>query len=313
MSNFSYSLYHYTQTHLLWIVTLLALFYPGQDNFPKLTANAKFNDSLLLIENLTPYPHNDGTPAPSHTAYAVIVQDATNRSILYEKNSDVAMLPASTTKLMTALVALELYPDLETLLPVTVEDHTLGQTMDLVAGEVISVYNLLAGLLIHSANDAALTLANNASGGYDGFVRLMNQKATELGLTGTHYQNPSGLEQYNHHTTARDLAVLIAEVARHSIITELMLKSSLIVTDSTGKISHSLKTTDRLLGVVPGLIAAKTGFTQNAGECLATYVEQDGKSIVTVVLKSQDRFGETKRFINWAFNNHSWVIPPELY
>ncbi len=312
MSKFSSILINYARHHVLWLILFLAIFYPGQNYLQTRVIHPEGPLALPLPSALPPYPINDGTSAPSLTANAVVVQDAIGRSMLYERNADTPMLPASTTKLMTALVTLDLYPNLDTPITVTVEDHTLGQTMDLKKGEVLTVRSILAGLLIKSGNDAALTLANNASGGYDGFVKAMNDKAQALGLTSTRYKNPSGLEQYDHITTARDLAVLISEVVKHDEITTLMLTPHLTVHDIAGKQTHYLETTDDLLGVIPGIKAAKTGFTENAGECLVTYVERDGHAIITVVLRSADRFGETKKLIDWAFTHHTWIVPPIL-
>lgn len=299
--------------YFLWVVFLLSVFYTSEKRVNSQNDRPSTTYHLPPITYpLNPYPIGDGTPVPNISAQAVVVQDAIGRSMLYEKNSGAQMVPASTTKLMTALVALKLYPDLDLPLNVTSEDHTIGQTMDLVKGEVLSARSLLAGLLIRSGNDAALTLANNVPGGYDAFVKEMNSQAKVLGLAGTHYQNPSGLDQYNHVTTARDLAVLITEVAKYDVITDLMLKKSFTVIDLSGSIPHNLITTNELLGDIPGLKAAKTGFTENAGECLVTYVERDGHGIVTVVLRSQDRFGESRALIDWAYDHHTWLVPPEL-
>ncbi|MEI6690904.1 MAG: D-alanyl-D-alanine carboxypeptidase [bacterium] len=312
MSKFSSVLLSYSTHHLLWVVLLIIIFYPGQNGLQNIVITP--HDPILLpsLSNLSPYPIKDGTAAPSLTANAVVVQDAIGRSMLYERNAQTPMLPASTTKLMTALVALDMYPDLGSELTVKVEDRTLGQTMELKKGEVLTAKSLLAGLLIRSGNDAALTLANNSPHGYEGFVIAMNAKAKELGLTGTKYKNPSGLEQYDHITTARDLAILITEVVKHEELTSLMLLPHLLVKDVTGAHVHALETTDQLLGVIPGIKAAKTGFTENAGECLVTYVERDGHAIVTVVLRSGDRFGETAKLIDWAYAHHTWLVPPEL-
>jgi D-alanyl-D-alanine carboxypeptidase len=309
MSKFNHAINNYCLHGALWIVLVITIFYPGSSVSQRVVVNTYPPLSLSTPRELPPYPINDGTAAPMVTANAVVVQDAVGRSMLFEQNADTPMLPASTTKLMTALVALDMYPDLEVPLTVNVEDHTLGQTMDLKKGEVISARSLLAGLLIRSGNDAALTLANNAPGGYDSFVKAMNERARELGLKGTKYKNPSGLEQYDHVTTARDLAVLIAEVVKHDVLTELMLTRSQTVYDVTGSIAHHLVTTDELLGVIPDMRAAKTGYTANAGECFVTYIERGGRGVVTVVLRSQDRFGETQKLINWAYNHHTWIVP----
>lgn len=286
---------------------LLAILYPGHNYLQRIIINDGSKISIPVKNSFAPYPVSDA-PRPNTSAYSVFVADGENKSLLYAKNPDAELLPASTTKLMTALVTRDLYPDIEKILTVTVEDHSIGASMKLYKGEKISVANLLAGLLIPSGNDAALTLANNAPGGYAGFVEAMNHKAQELHLDHTTYRNPSGVEQYGHVTSARDLAILISAVVDDEVLVDLMTTPSLTVTNSSATIKHYLKSTDDLLTLIPGIKGAKTGWTDNAGECLVTYVSQEGNSIITVVLKSQDRFGDTRALLHWAFAHHTWML-----
>jgi D-alanyl-D-alanine carboxypeptidase len=137
----------------------------------------------------------------------------------------------------------------------------------------------------------------------------MNDKASDLHLDHTTFKNPSGVEQYGHVTTARDLAVLAAVALDNKIIAEMAKTKLITVTDVTGQIVHRLETTNELLGVIPGLAGLKTGWTDNAGECLVSYVERDGHKIIVVVLDSLDRFGESSALINWAYAHHDWITP----
>ncbi len=285
---------------------VLAFMYPGPDA-PQ-TIGVHHEKIIVLPQLMTPspYPASDGTPAPATFARAVMVQDADSKTILYEHNADMPMLPASTTKIMTALVALDTYKDLSIPLEVKVEDHAIGSSMKLKKGEHISVQNLLYGLLIPSGNDAALALADNYPRGYDAFVEAMNQKARALHLSGTHYKNPSGVEQIGHETTARDLATLAKVAMENPVIAKIVSTPAITVTDETGKIMHHLESTDKLLGNIPGLLGLKTGWTENAGECLVSYVSRDGHKIISVVLGSTDRFGDTKALIDWAYAHHTW-------
>jgi len=228
---------------------------------------------------------------------------------MYSRNPDAPLMPASITKVMTALVALDYWSDLDTVIEVKNEDRAIGQTISLVKGERITLKNILAGLLVHSGNDAALAIADNYVGGYSAFVSAMNAKARALHLDHTTFKNPSGVEQYGHVTTSRDLAVLAASALQNPVIAQMVETKHIVVTDVTGEIVHDLTTTNELLGAVEGLKGLKTGWTQNAGECLVSYINRDGHKIIVVVLNSLDRFGDTTKLINWAFSHHRWITP----
>lgn len=297
---------------------LLTIMYPGQNKVQLLSINPGEVISYDIPEQqIAEYPENDGQEAPYVSARAVVIQDVNSKALIYEKNSDIELLPASTTKIMTALVALDYY-HLDDVLTVASENHAIGSSMDLAEGEKISVNNLIYGLLVGSGNDAALTLADNfcapneASGevglcGYDAFVEAMNDKATELHLDNTHYRNPSGIESYGHVTTARDLAVLASYAVQNQTINQVMQTKEITVTDVSGEIIHNLENTNELLGELPGVMGLKTGWTENAGECLVTLVERDNHPVITVVLGSLDRFGETTKLIDWIYSHHTWT------
>lgn len=210
---------------------------------------------------------------------------------------------------MTALVALDYWQDLDTVLTVKNEDRAIGQTIDLVKGEQLTVGNLLKGILIHSGNDAALALADNYPGGYSSFVTAMNQKANDLHLENTTYKNPSGIEQYGHVTTPRDLAILAGVAMSNPIIANIVGTKFTTISNTTGEIVHPLESTNELLGAIPGLRGLKTGWTENAGECLVSYIERDGHPVVIVILHSLDRFGETTKLVDWVYSHHAWQVP----
>lgn len=286
---------------------LLAFLYPGH-NFlqSQILHPSKVLSYSLPTPNLTIYPISDGVSVPSTSARAVIVQDVGSKSLLYAKNPDTLLLPASTTKIMTALVARNTWGDLSTPLTVVNEDRAIGQTIKLVKGEQLSVESLLKGILIHSGNDAALALADNYDGGYPAFVAAMNVQAKDLHLEHTVYKNPSGIEQYGHVTTARDLATLASVAMADPVLRDIVATRYTVISDITGTIKHPLVTTNELLGEIEGLSGLKTGWTENAGECLVSYVERDGRGIIVVVLGSLDRFGDTRRLIDWVYAHHTW-------
>lgn len=248
-----------------------------------------------------------GVKAPGLTARSAVVIDVDSKTILYAKSPDLKLLPASTTKIMTGLVALEVYP-LDKVITVT-GVHQTGQVMKLKAGERITVENLLYGLLVESANDAATVLAQNFPGGEDAFIDAMNQKAKDLGLSNTNFTNASGLDAYGHYTSAHDLALIAAAAMGDPAFKKIVGTLGITVADVDNTVSHDLETINELLGKVPGLAGVKTGWTELAGECFVAYVKRGKRELISVVLGSGDRFGETSALINWAFSNHRWRVP----
>jgi D-alanyl-D-alanine carboxypeptidase len=245
------------------------------------------------------------TSFPVLSAQGVFAVDLNSGITLYEKNPDTQLLPASTTKIITALVSLDTY-QLDQVLTVGQGVSVDGQKMGLYAGEQMKFENLLYGLLVYSANDAAETLAQNYPGGYDAFLTAMNTKAKDLSMTNSFFDNPVGLDTDGQHSTARDL-IRASEVAmRNPEFAKVVGTKNIAITDTTGKISYKLQNVNELLGTVPGVLGVKTGWTENARENLVTYIERDNHKIMIAILGSQDRFGETKELIDWIFGNYTW-------
>jgi len=254
----------------------------------------------------------DGSSFPILSAQGVVAVDLKSGVKLYEKNPDSALLPASTTKIITALVSMDTYP-LDQILTVPKGVSVDGQKMGLYAGEQMRVEDLLYGLLVYSANDAAMTLAMNyptpASGsaeGYNGFIEAMNKKVAELSMTNSYFDNPVGLDGVRQTTTARDLLHASEVAMRNSEFVKIVGTKSIVITDVTGKSKYNLKNINELLGEVPGVLGVKTGWTENARENLVTFLDRDGHLIIIVVLGSQDRFGETRQLIDWIFQSYDW-------
>jgi len=269
--------------------------------------------TVVLGQNMTasPTPTKDFSPVkisgremPLLTAQSAVVMDIESKKMLLQKNPTQRLYPASTTKLATALVAMDYYP-LDRVLKVggvKVE----GQKMKLIDGETITVADLLRGLLMFSANDAAEVLANSFPGGKANFVAAMNLKVSQLGLSDTVFENPTGLDNENQYTTALDLAEMADYAIGRPFIAETVRTKKAAVASTDGKIIHNLTNINELLGVVPGVLGIKTGWTENAKENLVTYVERDNGKIIIVVLGSDDRFGETKKIIDWVFDNYKF-------
>lgn len=241
---------------------------------------------------------------PVISAQASVAVDLASGIILYEKNPDNPLLPASTTKIITALVALDSYP-LQRVVKVG-KVGVEGQKMGLVSGEEITVEDLLWGLLVYSANDAAEALAENYPGGRDAFIGAMNEKARELSLEHSVFSNPTGLDGNGHTTTARDL-IRVSEIAMtNPVFADMVSTKERVVRSADGRVVHNLRNINALLGKVDGVMGVKTGWTQNARENLVTYVERDGRKVMIALLGSQDRFGETQELIEWIFANYEW-------
>jgi D-alanyl-D-alanine carboxypeptidase (penicillin-binding protein 5/6) len=241
---------------------------------------------------------------PVVSAQSAMVVDLNSGVTLYEKDPQRGLYPASTTKIVTALVVLDSY---ELGSVVTVPYYSVvGQRMGLSWGETITVRNLLEGMLIYSANDAAEVFALVHPGGRDEFITLMNQKVKDLGLINTHFTNPAGLDDANQFSTVKDLITVSKVAMNNPIFAEIVGTKEKTVTSSDGVIKHKLVNTNKLLGTIDGVRGVKTGWTEVARENLVTYIERDNKKIMIAVLGSQDRFGETKELIDWIFANYRW-------
>src|SRR3989344_1698878 len=254
---------------------------------------------------IVPQPKTSAAPAPEITANSVYIFDPDSGTKIYEKNGRTKLFPASTTKLMTALVALDAY-DTDQVLTARTASQAVGSTIHLVNGDQLTVENLLYGLLVDSGNDAGLVLAENYPGGYTQFITRMNQKVRELGLTSTHFTNVSGLINDDHYTTVTDLTVIARAAIRNATIRKIVSTKTITITDITGSKKYYLESTNKLLGM-DGVKGLKTGWTPESGECLVTLVTRDGKSILVTLLGSDDRFGESAKLINWVYDNFDWM------
>ena len=243
-------------------------------------------------------PQSKNLPIPKISATHIMVLDRDSKSVIYQRSADQSVPPASTTKMMTALVVLDNFSlDQKIIVTRTYPD---GQTIGFQPGEELSVEQLLYALLVQSGNDAAEILAENFAGGRQSFVAAMNQKAADLSLTHTHFQNPTGLDEVNHYSSAADLARLADVALNKPEFAKVVSTENAVIAGS-----HVLTNLNQLLGKVPGVLGVKTGFTDNAGQALVTYVNQ-GHPVIIVVLKSTDRFTDTESLITWVYSNFTW-------
>ncbi len=290
-------------------------FSPGQNIY---VVSAGSNASSLppwpaAVPTPAPYPVNitGAYPGSEITATGVVVLDINSGVYLYKRNENELLSPASTTKLLTALVSLDAY-NLDDVVTVT-DIANDGQVMGLVPGEKITVENLLYGALIQSGNDAAWALAANYPGGVDKFVEAMNAKARALRLTKSYFTNPVGYDDPNQKISPVDLALLGEAALNNKVIAKMVAIPAITISDVTHTYFHQLRNVNQLLGKIPGVGGIKTGWTQEAGENLITLVERNGRRVITVVLKSQDRFSDTAKLIDWVFANYQWQVftPPD--
>lgn len=247
----------------------------------------------------------------AQSAYAIDLKSAT---LLYEKNARAELYPASTAKMMTALVASDLY-DLDQVLTVASGSAVLGSQADLQFGEQLPVRDLLAALLIFSANDAAYVLANHHPLGFTAFIEDMNQKAQVLHLEQSHFTNPAGLDDPEQLSSARDLTILAQELLKNDYLKNLVatpyVEIKSLNQNAAGQAlwRHQLYSTNQLLGTLKGVKGVKTGTTELAGQVLVTLIEREGQEILLALMNSQDRYSDTQKLIAWIFNTYQFIQP----
>jgi D-alanyl-D-alanine carboxypeptidase (penicillin-binding protein 5/6) len=302
---------HWDKIVFLIVFGIVFLITPGQNAYfsTLFHESPEFLNLPFLAPTPAPYPLNvTGVyPADGISATGIVILDVESGVYLLKRNEEELLAPASTTKILTALVALDSYG-----LDDVVTVNTLmnnGQVMGLVPGERMTVENLLYGALIHSGNDAAYALADHYPGGVEKFVEAMNVKAKMLHLDKSTFTNPVGYDDPDHKMTPVDLARLGSVALNNKIIAKMVAIPQITVSDVTHTYFHSLKNVNQLLGKIPGVGGIKTGWTEEAGENLITLVERAGHRVIIVVLRSQDRFKDTEQLIDWVFGNFRWSVP----
>lgn len=263
---------------------------------------------------------------PAIAATAAVLYDPQGSTFLYEKEANAKRYPASTTKIMTALLVLENVTDLNEKITMT-QDDFVGVEADsskagFLVGEEVPVIDMLYGLLLPSGNEAANALARHVGGSIDAFVTMMNTRAAQLGCTGTHFANPNGLHDENHYTTAHDLSLIAAKAMENETFSLISNTAQKTLSETNMKAQHGNKalkvfTTNMLIysrndpnyyAYAKGI---KTGHTTPAGYCLVAAAEKKGGMLISVVLGCEKpqgasqpvTFSETKRLFEWGFTN----------
>lgn len=256
--------------------------------------------------------------APSVSAEAAVLYDVTNGRMLYEKNADEKLYPASITKLMTALVVLEhaKLDDTVTFSKTAVTNLESGAvTLNLTEGDKLTVKDCLYGLLLKSANDVANGLAESVGGSISGFADMMNAKAAELGCTGTHFVNPNGLNDSNHYSTCRDMEKIAEAAFANDTIKQICSTMSYQFPATKKAAARTLTPGHKMLyssdaRYYPGIIGGKTGYTSRAGNTLVTAVEKDGVRLIAVVMKaSSTHYADTKSMLDYGYAFEAIGLP----
>ena len=246
--------------------------------------------------NVNPYAFLSRPIQPPITAGAAMIMDSNSKVVLYKKSAESRFSMASTTKLMTALVAMEYFKP-QDILTVTTPDVP-GQTLGFPIGEQLYFQDLVYAMMLPSSNHAANVIAHNYPGGYNAFIAKMNEKAKELSLENTHYVDPAGLNDQGNYTTARDLALLSSYVSQHQELAHITSTKYKTISNVSNTSVYSLTNLNILLGQ-NGVVGLKTGYTEGAGGVLATVVNAHGRTFIIVVMRSQDRFADTQVLLSY--------------
>lgn len=245
------------------------------------------------------------TSSPSVTAGAAVLLDVRTGQVLYDKNARQKRPPASTTKIMTALLALE-GGDLRQVVTVSPRAASVGEaSLDLRAGERLTLEELIYGALLRSGNDACVAIAEHVAGTEANFVLLMNQKAKLLGAEETSFKNTNGLPAAGHYTTARDLAFITRYALSNPTFQRIVSTRGRAIGQQEERI---LSNTNRLLWSYAWADGVKTGTTNEAGGCLVASATKDGRQLISVVLHSDNRWQDSIKLLEYGFNNFDYQL-----
>jgi D-alanyl-D-alanine carboxypeptidase len=287
---------------LLVIVIILSVI----NNQISLSVSKKVPIDDTLITSLHPFPYLQNVNEPAISAKAAIILDRDSQVILYSKNPQLRFSMASTTKIMTSIIALNHYHPDNTL---TVQkSYVPGSGLNFVTGEQFHFMDLMYAMLLPSANDAAQAIADNYSGGESAFVKQMNEKAQSLHLSNTHYSDPIGLDDDGDYSTVVDLARLASYAETNPTFVEITSTKYKTIYSLNSDRPYALTNTNDLLGI-DGVTGIKTGTTEGAGEVLVTSMVKNRHTYIIIVMDSMDRFGDTQQLLNYLDANVKYIVP----
>ena len=266
---------------------------------------------ILLFVSVIPHKivYVFSAEQPEVSAKAAVLISADTGEIVWEHNSGQKLPMASTTKIMTTLLCIE-SGGLD--VPFQVDSEAIkveGSSMGLQEGDIVTKYDLCCGMLLPSGNDAANAAAVRIAGSIEKFAELMNERARKLGLSKTYFVTPSGLEGDGHGSSAADMALLAREALRNDVFRSICSKSSIKLKFGAPPYERWLKNTNKLLTMYEGVYGVKTGFTDEAGRCLVSACERDGKSLICVTLNDKNDWNDHIALYDYGFNAVHTVSP----
>ncbi|MBR3018075.1 MAG: D-alanyl-D-alanine carboxypeptidase [Clostridia bacterium] len=270
-------------------------------SFWKFTVFSLFFGLILLYNGNGQAAVTGGFPRSS-----ILIEAKTGR-VLYENNAHEPLPMASTTKIMTALVALENGNPDDLVTTGANAFGVPGTSIYLSLGEQLPLRDMLYGLMLASGNDAAVAIAEHIGGDVDSFCQMMNKRAADIGCEDTVFATPHGLPANNHHTTARDLAMIAREAMRNPAFREIVSTQRASIPWEGHDYDRILNNKNKLLSEYPGAIGVKTGYTKAAGRCLVFAAERDGLELIGVVLNCPDWFQEAEALLDKGFDNWQMV------
>lgn len=275
---------------------------------PKTVACLLLTVCLLLPVVCLPCAAESMPAPPSVSAQSAVLIEADSAQVAFAKSADFPLPMASTTKIMTALVALELA---EPATEITADAEAIGiegSSIYLTENETLTLEQLLYALLLESANDAATAIALGLSGSVEAFAAEMNRKAGELGLRQTHFTNPHGLDDHEHFTTAYELALIAKAALQNDLLRQIVSTRKTTIPHQATNGSRLLVNHNKMLRLYDGCIGVKTGFTKKSGRCLVSAAERDGVTLIAVTLNAPNDWDDHTKLLDYGFSRYESVL-----
>lgn len=266
-----------------------------------------FTWSLLFIYLMCLMPAYSADAECEVASKAAILMDVNTGRVLWEQNADLQRAPASTTKMLTAIVAIEEGNVNDKVRVSKRASEEAGSSLWLQEGEVLKLQELLYGMMLKSGNDAAMAIAEHIGGSVEQFAEMMNNKAAEIGTKNSHFANPNGLPNDNHYSSAYDLAAIARYGLRNSLFSEIVKTRTKVIPDPFHEWDRKVYNTNRLLGKVEGIDGVKTGYTDAAGHCLVASATRNNHQLVAVVLGSANMWEDSQRLLNYGFDRFEFL------
>lgn len=265
-------------------------------------------DTIDIIEeesiNISLEEVNINAPLKVSARNAIAI-DSKNNMVLWNQNGYEIVPMASTTKILTALIAIN-YGNLERKVTISKNASSIrGSTVGYRAGEEISMRELLFGLMFRSGNDAAIAIAEDIGGSIDGFSNIMNDYAKSLGILNSHFESPHGLDSTKHYSSAYDLAILTSKAMEYDEFKELVGEK--VMYKDKYNFTRDYQNINKILYKIPGANGVKTGYTGGAGKCLVSSVNHNGRNIIIVVLNCVDRWNVTEKIFNYVIKDNEFI------